>query len=127
MPTEIKIPEVGESITEVQISEWLKKEGDAVKADEPVAVIDSEKTTFELPAPKDGVLTRILHQSGETIHVGEVVAQIEADGQTQKTEAAPAKPKAEPEKAEKANEQSRTQKPSQKPPAEPRAKEPGRE
>ena len=67
MPTEIKIPAVGESITEVQISEWLKSEGDSVKQDEPIAVIDSEKTTFDLPATHAGKLTRILHKAGETV------------------------------------------------------------
>src|SRR5207249_9081581 len=56
MPIELKIPEVGESITEVQIAEWLKAEGDTVKKDENVAVIDSEKTTFELPSPETGTL-----------------------------------------------------------------------
>ena len=85
MPIDLKIPVVGESITEVQISEWLKSEGDLVKADEPVAVIDSEKTTFDLPAPQAGRLTKILHQAGETITIGTVVAQFEAAG-----EAAPA-------------------------------------
>ncbi len=65
MPTEIKIPAVGESITEVQISEWLKSAGDTVKQDEPLAVIDSEKTTFDLPAPHAGKLTKILHQAGK--------------------------------------------------------------
>jgi len=76
MPIEIKIPEVGESITEVQISEWLKSEGDTVKQNEPLAVIDSEKTTFELPAPQNGRLVKILHQAGDTVRVGEVVAHI---------------------------------------------------
>ena len=87
MPIDLKIPVVGESITEVQISEWLKSEGDLVKADEPVAVIDSEKTTFDLPAPQAGRLTKILHQAGETITIGTVVAQFEAAG-----DAAPAQP-----------------------------------
>jgi 2-oxoglutarate dehydrogenase E2 component (dihydrolipoamide succinyltransferase) len=81
MPIELKIPAVGESITEVQISEWLKSEGDTVKQDEAVAVIDSEKTTFDLPAPRAGKLTKILHQAGETVAVGTVVAQLEADGE----------------------------------------------
>jgi 2-oxoglutarate dehydrogenase E2 component (dihydrolipoamide succinyltransferase) len=80
MSFELKIPEVGESITEVQISEWLKAEGDEVKADEAVAVIDSEKTTFELPAPRAGRLTHILHKAGDTVKVGEAIGQIEADG-----------------------------------------------
>ena len=76
MPIEIKIPQVGESITEVQIAEWLKAEGDAVQKDESVAVIDSEKTTFELPAPEAGTLGKILRQAGVTVKVGEVIAHL---------------------------------------------------
>lgn len=83
MSIELKIPVVGESITEVQIGDWLKSEGDMVKQDEPLAVIDSEKTTFELPAPQSGRLGKILHQAGETVAVGTVVAHIEADGRDQ--------------------------------------------
>jgi 2-oxoglutarate dehydrogenase E2 component (dihydrolipoamide succinyltransferase) len=82
MPIELKIPEIGESITEVQIAEWLKSEGDAVTADENVAVIDSEKTTFELPAPKGGRLAKILHKAGDTVKVGETIARIDPDGQS---------------------------------------------
>jgi 2-oxoglutarate dehydrogenase E2 component (dihydrolipoamide succinyltransferase) len=77
MSVELKIPSVGESITEVQISNWLKAEGDLVQTDEPVAVIDSEKTTFELPAPGGGRLTRILHQAGDTVSIGAVIGYIE--------------------------------------------------
>jgi 2-oxoglutarate dehydrogenase E2 component (dihydrolipoamide succinyltransferase) len=95
MPIELKIPAVGESITEVQISEWLKSEGDSVKQDEPVAVIDSEKTTFDLPAPSAGRLTKILHHAGDTVKIGEVVAQIDADGEAEKS-----KPKKTVEKSE---------------------------
>src|SRR5688572_26648873 len=82
MPIELKIPEVGESITEVQIAEWLKTEGDTVKKDENVAVIDSEKTTFELPSPESGTLVKILKQAGDTVTVGTVIAHIERDGST---------------------------------------------
>jgi len=98
MPIELKIPAVGESITEVQISEWLKAEGDTVKQDEPLAVIDSDKTTFDLPAPHAGKLVKILHQAGETVAVGAVVAHIEAESGATKpepaTEKAPAKAEA---------------------------------
>ncbi len=86
MPIEIKIPAVGESITEVQISEWLKSEGDSVKQDEPIAVIDSEKTAFDLPAPQAGRLVKILHKAGETVAVGTAVAQFEAEGKAGKSE-----------------------------------------
>jgi 2-oxoglutarate dehydrogenase E2 component (dihydrolipoamide succinyltransferase) len=97
MPIELTIPSVGESITEVQIAEWLKADGDSVKKDENVAIIDSEKTTFELPAPQDGKL-KILRQAGETIQVGGVVGQIETNGEPAKAESAAKKAK-EPEKA----------------------------
>ncbi len=78
MPIELKIPAVGESITEVQIGEWLKAEGDPVQKDESVAVIDSEKTTFDLPAPASGRLAKILRRAGETVKVGEAIAHLEA-------------------------------------------------
>jgi 2-oxoglutarate dehydrogenase E2 component (dihydrolipoamide succinyltransferase) len=112
MPSEIKIPAVGESITEVQISEWLKSEGDSVKQDEPLAVIDSEKTTFDLPAPHAGKLTKILHQAGETVAIGTVVAQLTADeaGKPQPLE------KKAPSKSEaKSTGESKTEKPAEEP------------
>jgi 2-oxoglutarate dehydrogenase E2 component (dihydrolipoamide succinyltransferase) len=95
MSIELTIPSVGESITEVQIAEWLKSEGDAVKKDENVAVIDSEKSTFELPAPEDGRL-KILHQAGETVKIGTVVGHIETNGEPAKGDSG-AKKKKEPE------------------------------
>ena len=93
MRIELKIPEVGESIREVQIGEWLKAEGDTVKKDDPVAIIDSEKTTFDLPATHSGKLTKILHKTGETVDVDTVVAHLETDGDTGQpvTPTAPAK------------------------------------
>jgi 2-oxoglutarate dehydrogenase E2 component (dihydrolipoamide succinyltransferase) len=84
MPVELKIPDVGESITEVQIAEWLKADGDEVKHDENVAMIDSEKTTLELPSPESGRL-KILHQAGDTVKVGDVIAQIETNGDGEKS------------------------------------------
>jgi 2-oxoglutarate dehydrogenase E2 component (dihydrolipoamide succinyltransferase) len=104
MPSEIKIPAVGESITEVQISEWIKAEGDTVKQDEPLAVIDSEKTTFELPAPLNGRLLKILHQAGDTVKVGAVVAQFEAEGEAAPAEPAEKKPSAKPAPAAEAKD-----------------------
>jgi 2-oxoglutarate dehydrogenase E2 component (dihydrolipoamide succinyltransferase) len=90
MSIELKIPEVGESITEVQIVEWLKAEGDAVKKDENIAVIDSEKSTLELPSPDDGQLAKILHRAGDVVKVGDVVARIETNGEAKKSEPAKA-------------------------------------
>ncbi len=78
MSVEVRIPEVGESIVEVQIAQWLKAEGDEVTKDEPLAVIDSEKTTFDLPAPESGRLSRILVHAGETVQVGAIIGQIDS-------------------------------------------------
>jgi 2-oxoglutarate dehydrogenase E2 component (dihydrolipoamide succinyltransferase) len=77
MPIELKIPALGESITEVQIGQWLKAEGDVVAKDENVVAIDSEKATVELPAPAAGTLTKILKAKGEMAKVGDVIAQFD--------------------------------------------------
>ena len=75
MALEIKIPAVGESITEVTIAKWLKKDGEAVKRDEVIAELESDKATFELPAEADGVL-KIRVAEGETIGIGTVIADL---------------------------------------------------
>lgn len=143
MPIDLKIPEVGESITEVQISDWLKSEGDTIKKDDPVAVIDSEKTTFELPAPESGTLTKILHQAGDTVAIGTVIAHIEPGGGADKPKPAETKPageskpeakrpapaksdtKTEPPAAETRRTQPRTKEERTPAPAETKDAEPG--
>ena len=79
MPTEIKIPAVGESITEVTIAKWLKKDGEAVQRDEIIAELESDKATFELPAEADGTL-KIRVAEGETIGIGTVIAELDGAG-----------------------------------------------
>lgn len=74
---ELKVPVVGESITEVEIGNWLKTEGATVAKDEAVAVIETEKATVELPAPAAGKLVKILKQQGATAKVGETIAHLE--------------------------------------------------
>lgn len=81
MAVELKVPAAGESITEVQIGEWLKKEGDAVKRDENIVIIETDKVTVELPAPVDGVLTKILVQNGQDANVGDVIGYMEEGAQ----------------------------------------------
>lgn len=76
MALEVKVPPVGESITEVTVANWLKNDGDAVKMDEVIAELESDKATFELTAPKDGVL-RIKKQKGDVIPIGGLVCEIE--------------------------------------------------
>lgn len=73
---EVKVPEVGESISEVFIGSWLKNEGDSVAKDEPLVEIETDKATLELPAPIAGVLSGITKKQGEAATVGEVIAHI---------------------------------------------------
>jgi 2-oxoglutarate dehydrogenase E2 component (dihydrolipoamide succinyltransferase) len=75
MAFQVKVPTVGESITEVTIANWLKKDGDAVEMDEVIAELESDKATFELTAQSAGVL-KILKQQGETVPIGEVICEI---------------------------------------------------
>jgi 2-oxoglutarate dehydrogenase E2 component (dihydrolipoamide succinyltransferase) len=79
MALELKIPAVGESITEVEIGQWLKKEGDAVGVDEPLVELVTDKATLELPSPVGGRLAKILIPSGQA-RVGDVVALLEEGG-----------------------------------------------
>ncbi|WP_312696735.1 2-oxoglutarate dehydrogenase complex dihydrolipoyllysine-residue succinyltransferase [Sphingobacterium mizutaii] len=76
MSLEIKVPSVGESITEVTLAQWLKQDGDYVEMDENIAELESDKATFELPAEKAGIL-RIIAQEGDTLEIGAVVCTIE--------------------------------------------------
>jgi len=96
MAIELKIPEVGESITEVEIGEWLKKKGELVRKDEAVVTLESEKATVELPAPESGTLTEVLKKKGEVARVGEVIAYLEKDG----SKTTPGKPAEKPAEAE---------------------------
>src|SRR5215467_15815014 len=73
MPIELKVPEVGESITEVQIAQWYKQVGQRAAKDENLVEIESDKATVELPSPVSGTLTQILKQSGQPARVGEVI------------------------------------------------------
>jgi len=76
---EIKVPPVGESITEVTIGNWFKNDGDFVKLDEVICGLDSDKATFELTAESEGVL-HIKAQEGDTLNIGDLIATIDASG-----------------------------------------------
>ena len=80
MAVELKVPQVGESITEVQIGDWLKASGERVEVDEPVVVIETDKVTVELPAPAAGTVTKVLKSKGESAEVGEVIGYLEEGG-----------------------------------------------
>ncbi len=77
MTIQLKVPSLGESVTQATIGPWLKREGDPVSADEPLVEVESEKATLAVPAPASGVLRKVMRQTGETVAVGEVIGEIE--------------------------------------------------
>ncbi|HEX8263671.1 MAG TPA: 2-oxoglutarate dehydrogenase complex dihydrolipoyllysine-residue succinyltransferase [Allosphingosinicella sp.] len=103
MATDVKVPTLGESITEATLGQWLKMPGDAVKADEPVASLETDKVAVEAPSPVDGVMGDQLVAVGDTVAVGAAIARIESGSgmpATPKTEqATPAEVPVNPEGA----------------------------
>src|SRR5579864_7457897 len=91
--TDIRVPTLGESVTEATIGRWFKKAGDAVSVDEPLVELETDKVTIEVPAPAAGVLGDIVAKDGETVAVGALLGQINdgAAGAAAKPAAAPAK------------------------------------
>src|SRR5215469_41365 len=87
MPTDVIMPQMGESIVEGTITKWLKKPGDKVQRDEPLFEISTDKVDAEIPAPASGVLQEIMVTEGNTVQVNTIVGTIAADGEA----AAPAK------------------------------------
>ncbi|MFG1333321.1 2-oxoglutarate dehydrogenase complex dihydrolipoyllysine-residue succinyltransferase [Xanthobacter autotrophicus] len=78
MTTEIRVPTLGESVTEATIGKWFKKPGDTVKADEPLVELETDKVTVEVPAPAAGVLAEIIAKDGDTVGVGALLGSIGA-------------------------------------------------
>jgi 2-oxoglutarate dehydrogenase E2 component (dihydrolipoamide succinyltransferase) len=105
MAIDIKVPTVGESISEVTLVKWLKKDGEYANRDEVIAELESEKATFELNAEQAGAI-RIIAQEGDTLKIGDVVCSIDTDAA--KPEGAPAEP-AKAAIASKTAEQSKTE------------------
>jgi 2-oxoglutarate dehydrogenase E2 component (dihydrolipoamide succinyltransferase) len=95
---EIRVPTLGESVTEATIGRWFKKAGDAVAVDEPLVELETDKVTIEVPAPSAGTLNEIVAKDGETVAVGALLGQITEGAGGAKPAAAPAKA-AEPPKA----------------------------
>ncbi|ACG72066.1 2-oxoglutarate dehydrogenase, E2 subunit, dihydrolipoamide succinyltransferase [Anaeromyxobacter sp. K] len=89
MSIQLKVPNIGESVQTATIGTWLKKEGEPVQADEPVVEVESEKATVAVPAPAAGVLRKVLRQSGETVAIGEVIAELDEGGAAQAAGASP--------------------------------------
>src|SRR3954452_18054818 len=82
--TEIRVPTLGESVTEATIGRWFKKAGDAVAVDEPLGELETDKVTIEVPAPSAGTLGEIVAKDGETVAVGAVLGQINHGGLAKK-------------------------------------------
>ena len=78
MSTEVKVPVLGESITEATLGQWLKKPGEAVAVDEPIASLETDKVAIEVPSPVAGVMGAYVVEEGATVNVGAVIASIEA-------------------------------------------------
>lgn len=107
---EMKVPSPGESITEVEIATWLVKDGDYVEKDQPIAEVDSDKATLELPAEQSGVIT-LKAEEGDVVQVGQVVCLIDMDAARPEGAAAPAAEAPKQEEAPKAAEPAKQEAP----------------
>src|SRR5918992_3119515 len=97
MATEIKMPQLGETVVEGTITKWLKKEGDTVEADEYIVEISTDKVDSEVPSSASGVIQKILVPEGETVKVGTAIAVVGEDGQAAQEEEAGEQAEPEPE------------------------------
>jgi 2-oxoglutarate dehydrogenase E2 component (dihydrolipoamide succinyltransferase) len=100
MQVEVKVPQLSESVSEATLVAWRKKAGEAVKRDENLIDIETDKVVLELPAPSDGVLARIVKKDGDSVTSGEVIAVIDTEAKASVASApaaAPAKAEAQPE------------------------------
>jgi pyruvate dehydrogenase E2 component (dihydrolipoamide acetyltransferase) len=123
MPTDIIMPQMGESIVEGTITKWLKKPGDKVQRDEPLFEISTDKVDAEIPAPASGVLQEIKVTEGTTVNVNTVVGTIAVDGEAASKPAAPA-PEKPTEKAPEAKSSSAGASPAVAGASRPRTPEP---
>src|SRR6201995_1202859 len=96
---EIRVPTLGESVTEATIGRWFKKAGEAVAVDEPLVELETDKVTIEVPAPSAGVLGEIAAKDGDTVAVGALLGQIPEGAAAANPAAAPAAAAPAPAKA----------------------------
>jgi 2-oxoglutarate dehydrogenase E2 component (dihydrolipoamide succinyltransferase) len=80
MTTEVKVPVLGESVSEATVGAWLKQPGEAVKLDEPICSLETDKVAIDVPSPVAGILSAHMVQPGDTVNVGAVIATVEAGG-----------------------------------------------
>lgn len=121
MSVQIKVPAMGESVTEATVARWFKKEGDAVARDEPILELETDKVTVEVPAPADGAIESIAVKAGGTVQVGAVLGAI-AEGKAGAKSAPPAaNPAASANKAAAPEPAPQAAAPTQKPAPQPQA------
>ena len=80
MSEKILVPVLGESITEATVSKWLKNEGDAVEADEPIVELETDKVNLEVPSPVSGILSKINSNDGSVVEVGALLGSVSVNG-----------------------------------------------
>ena len=100
MAEKITVPTLGESVTEATVSKWLKSQGDAVTADEPIVELETDKVNVEVPSPSNGVLSNIAVKEGETVNVGSLLGTING-GENAQVEVKEVKNYSPPPKQEK--------------------------
>jgi 2-oxoglutarate dehydrogenase E2 component (dihydrolipoamide succinyltransferase) len=106
MATEIRVPTLGESVTEATIGKWLKKPGETVAVDEPLVELETDKVSVEVPAPQAGSISEIIAEEGETVEVGALIAQFEA-GSAGNSDKKKTEEKDETEKSGKSSEKTK--------------------
>ena len=94
MATEVKVPTLGESVTEATVGQWLKKPGDAVKADEPIVSLETDKVAVDVPAPAAGTLGDIIAKEGDTVEVGALLGYVNEGAAAAAAPPAPSRPAA---------------------------------
>ncbi len=117
MAFSVEMPELGESVTEGTITQWLKQVGDRVEVDEPLLEVSTDKVDTEIPSPKAGVLLEIKAEEDDTVDVGEVIAIIGEEGEAASADTAEAEveeeaPAEEPQEEKKAAPKSSPRAPS---------------
>ena len=122
MSVQITVPALGESVVEATIARWLKQEGDAVKAGEAVVALETDKVDLEVPAEKDGVLSKIARQAGEDVQIGDVLGLIEEGAGAAPAANGTGKASAPPEAPSPAQEESAPPEPAKEERATPVAK-----
>src|SRR5438132_10926406 len=94
--TTLKMPQLGESVTEGTVDRWLKQEGELVRRDEPIVEVVTDKVNAEVPSPVEGRLVRIKVASGQTVPIGTALAELECEGVTAAPDTIPDNPRGRP-------------------------------